>query len=140
MEHNSGGWTGLSDPGQIGRAEYFQQATRTNAGVAAGKLRGLWFLLLFGVLVIGAMIAGQTTGKAYPACDNTAAREALARLYDNRRLLHATGVSDVRQLSDGVKGRYCSAIVKWASGSETEVHYEFYRSGGQNRYVSMRID
>jgi hypothetical protein len=86
------------------------------------------------------MIVRFTSSKAYPACDNSAARAALAKLYDNLRLLHAVDVNALRLLSDGLKGRYCTATVKWANGSETEVHCEFYRSGSQNQYLSMWID
>ncbi len=97
-------------------------------------------LNLFVVLAIGTMIVRFTSSKAYPACNSSAARAALAKLYDNRRLLQAVDVSDLRLLSDGWKGRYCTATVKWSDGSETEVHYEFYRSGRQNQYLSMWID
>jgi hypothetical protein len=97
-------------------------------------------LILFGALAIATMIIEFTSGKAYPDCDNSAVRAALAKLYDNRRLLHAVDVSALRLLSDGLKGRYCTAKVKWGNGSEIEMHYEFYRSGRQNRYLSMWID
>jgi hypothetical protein len=100
-----------------------------------------WFWILFGVLAVGAVFARLPHGgKAYPACDNSAAKAELAKLYDNRRLLHAVDVSNLRLLSDGWKGRYCAAKVKWGNGSETEVHFEFYRSGRQNQYLSMWIE
>jgi hypothetical protein len=99
-----------------------------------------WLLILLGVVAVGGMIAQLTGGKAYPACDNGTAKAALAKLYDNRRLLHAAEVGALRLLGDGVKGRSCAATVKWGDGSETEVHYEFYRSGRQNQYLSMWID
>jgi hypothetical protein len=140
MEHDSGRWTGGSDPQQMGRAEYLQRshASRPRYG---GDVRGRrWLFILLALLGIGAMITRLSSGKAYPACDNNAATAALANLYDNRRLLHATDISALRLLSDGVKGRYCIATVKWGNGSETEVHYEFYRSGRQNQYLSMWID
>jgi hypothetical protein len=92
------------------------------------------------VLAVGGMITSLMSVKAYPACDNRAARAVLAKLYDNRRLLHAVDVSDLRLLTDGWKGRYCTATVKWDNGSETAVHYEFYRSGRQSQYLSMWID
>jgi hypothetical protein len=97
-------------------------------------------LTLLGVLIILAVIAQLTPGKVYPACDNSAARAVLGKLYDNRRLLHAADVSDLRLLRDSWQGRYCTAAVKWSNGSATEVHFEFYRSGRQNRYLSMWID
>jgi len=91
-------------------------------------------------LTIGGMITSLMWRKAYPACDNRAARAALAKLYDNRRLMHAVDVSDLRLLSDNWKGRFCTATVKWDNESETEVHYEFYRTGRQNRDFSMWIE
>jgi len=97
-------------------------------------------LILIVVLAIGTMITRLMSGKAYPACDSRTARAALAKLYDNQRLLHAVDVSAFRLLSDGWNGRYCTATVKWSNGSETAVHYEFYRSGRQNQYLSMWID
>jgi hypothetical protein len=100
-----------------------------------------WLLVLLVVPASGAMILGQLAlGKAYPACDNRTARAALAKLYDNRRLLHAIEVSSLRLLSDGLKGRYCTATVKWGDGSKADVHYEFYRSGNNNQKLSMWID
>lgn len=104
------------------------------------QARQLWLLILFGAIIVGAVIARLTSGKTYPACDNSSARAALAKLYDNRRLLPAIDVSDLHLLSDGWKGRYCTATVKWSNGSETDVHYEFYWSGRQSQYLSMWID
>jgi hypothetical protein len=140
MEHDSSGWTGVSNPVRIDRAKYFQQRTRARPGPAMGKARPLWFLSLLLVVGVGEMIAQFTLGKAYPACDDNAASAALAKLYDNRRLLHAIDVRALRLLSGGLKGRYCSATVKWDNGSETKVHFEFYRSGRQNQYLYMWID
>ena len=97
-------------------------------------------VILFVVLAIPAMIIQLTSGKAYPACDNGTAKTALAKLYDNRRLLPAVDVSALRLIRDGLKGRYCTATVKWGDGSQTEVHYEFNRSGRQNRDILMWID
>jgi hypothetical protein len=92
------------------------------------------------VLAIGTLITTLMSSKPYPACDNSVARAVLAKLYDNRRLLHAVDASDLRLLRDGWKGRYCTATVTWSNGSETEVRYEFYRSGRQNQYLSMWTD
>lgn len=98
-----------------------------------------FFLIFLGIMAIG---AGATLflGKAYPDCDNDRARAVLAKLYDNRRLLHAVDVNGLRQLSDGLKGRYCAASIKWGDGTESEVSYEFYYSGRSNQYLSMWID
>jgi hypothetical protein len=140
MEHDSRGWTGGRDPGQMGRPTYFpgSPASRPRSG---GEIRGRgWLFILLAILAIGATITRSPQGKAYPACDNNAARAALANLYDNRRLLHAIDVSALRLLSDNLRGRNCIATVKWGNGSEIEVHYEFYRSGKQNQYLSMWID
>ncbi|MDR3538465.1 MAG: hypothetical protein P4L71_18360 [Acetobacteraceae bacterium] len=104
------------------------------------EARGRLFPSLIGVLIIGSIIAAFSSGKPYPDCDNGAARAALAVLYDNRRLLHAVDVSGLRRLSDGLKGRYCTARVKWSNGSETDVPYRFYRSGRSNQYLSMWIE
>lgn len=130
---NSRQWTGNVDSARA--REPYLPVTKRAVPVRRGLL-----LILFGVLAIGAMIPQLTTGKAYPACDNSVARTTLDKLYDNRRLLQAVDVRALRLLSDGLKGRYCTAIVKWGNGSETEVHYEFYRSGSRNRYLSMWID
>jgi hypothetical protein len=104
------------------------------------QARRLLLLILFVVLTIGTMIIQLTSGKAYPGCDNSAATAALAKLYDNRRLLPAVDVSALRLIRDGLKGRYCTATVKWGDGSQTEVHYEFNRSGRQNQHILMWID
>lgn len=106
--------------------------------MAAGQRLVLIFL---GVLVVGGGMLGMlSSGKAYPDCDNRMSRAVLAKLYDNRRLLHAADVSDLRQLSDGMKDRYCTATVKWDNGLVSQVPYEFYRSGRANQYLSMWID
>jgi hypothetical protein len=104
------------------------------------QARQRWFLILLVVLAVGVMITQLTSRKDYPDCDNSAARATLAKLYDNRRLLHAVDVNAFRLLNDGLKGRHCSANVTWGDGSETKVHYEFYRSGRQNQFLSMWID
>ena len=72
-------------------------------------------MILFVVLAIPAMIMQLTSGKACPACDNGTAKTALAKLYDNRRLLLAADVSGLRLIRDGLKGRYCTATVSGAT-------------------------
>jgi hypothetical protein len=104
------------------------------------QTRRLWLPIVLGALVCGTILAQLSSGKAYPACDNTAARAALARLYDNRCLLHAVVVSDLHLLSDSWKGRYCAANVTWGDATTTEVHYAFHRGGRQNRDLEMWID
>ena len=79
-------------------------------------------------------------GKPYPACDNGAARAALAALYDNRRLLHAVEVSGVQPLGDNYQGRHCVAEVTWENGSSSRVTYEFYPSGRGSQAVLLWID
>ena len=101
--------------------------------------RGL-LVILFVVLAIPAMVIQLTSGKAYPACDNSTAKAALAILYDNRRLLPAVDASGLRLIRDGLKGRYCTATVKWGDGSQTDVHYQYNRWGRQNRHISMWIE
>jgi hypothetical protein len=132
-EINSQQWTG-----NLYLARGYEPYRAVTTPVMPARL-GL-LLIFFGVLAIGVMILQVGTGKAYPACDNSVARATLKKLYDNRRLLQAVDVRALRLLSDGLKGRYCTAMVKWGNGSETEVHYEFYRAGRQNEYLSMWID
>ena len=97
-------------------------------------------IMVFAATVVGVMIQVFAPGKPYPDCDNGTATAALAKLYDNRHLLHAAHVSDFRHIRDGLSRRYCSATVKWDNGLESEVPYEFYRSGRQNRSLSMWIE
>jgi hypothetical protein len=100
-----------------------------------------WGLIVVsGGLLVGAIITLYATTKTYPDCDNREARATLAKLYDNRRLLHAADVSGFRQLSEGMAARYCAATVRWDNGIESEVQYQFYRSGRGNDSLSMWID
>jgi hypothetical protein len=105
--------------------------------MAAGQRLIVIFL---GLLTIIAMLSTFSSGQAYPNCDNRVARAVLSKLYDNRRLLHAADVNGFRHLSDGLKGRYCTATVKWDNGLESQVQYQFYRSGRANQYIWMWID
>lgn len=93
------------------------------------QARRLLVWIFLGMLILGAIVARFSSRKPYPSCENSTARTALAKLYDNRRLLPAVDVSNLRLLSDGFKGRYCIATVKWGDGSVADVHYEFYRGG-----------
>jgi hypothetical protein len=86
------------------------------------------------------MITALASGKTMPPCDSGVAIGALAVLYDNQSLLHAVDIRGAQQLSDSWNGRYCKATVKWENGSQTEVTYEFYRSGKHNAYLWMWID
>ena len=79
-------------------------------------------------------------GKAYPACDDPAARGALAALYNNNRLTHAAGISSLHNVGDGAQGRRCSASVTWSDGSRSEVAYMFSYSNKSRDRVSMWID
>ena len=97
-------------------------------------------ITMFGLLVIGPMLTLLTPTRPYPACNNPAARAELAKLYDNRRLLHAVAVADDRFLNDDFSARHCVARVTWSNGSETDVRYEFDRSGRHNSNLSMWID
>ena len=104
------------------------------------RARRLLLWILFGMLTLGAVVAQFSSHKPYPSCDNSTAKAALAKLYDNRRLLPSVDVSALRLLSDGLKGRYCVATVKWADGSVSEVYYEFYPWGRRYRNISTWID
>src|SRR3978361_672647 len=104
--------------------------------------RLFWILVL--VLSLAAIVFDAfIPGKPYPDCNIGAALSELAKLYDNRRLLHAVDVRDARLLRDGLKARYCAASIRWGDGSETSVKYEFDRSGGErgrSEYLRMWID
>lgn len=100
----------------------------------------LGLIVISGGLVVGAIITLYATTKTYPDCDNREARATLARLYDNRRLLHAAVVSGYYQLSESMTARYCTATVRWDNGLESQVEYQFYRSGRGNDSISMWID
>lgn len=95
--------------------------------------------LLAAIMLVASeiIVAAYSPSKAYPACDNSAAQREMTMLYDNKRLLHADQVSDLRLLDDTLFARHCSAKVKWADGSESEVRYEFDRSGRGNRHLRM---
>jgi hypothetical protein len=143
MEHDSSGWTGGGGAGLADRAPTFSLVTSAGAGPAARQAQGIRFLICFGIsltLFAGEIIAQMKPGNSYPDCDNNAVRTSLARLYDNRHLLHVIDVRAIRLINDGWKGRYCSAAVRWDNGSETEVRYEFYRSGRRSQYISTWID
>ncbi len=96
---------------------------------STAKRRPLAILIVFGVLILGTLLA-KLPGTTYPSCDTSNAIGELAKLYDNQRLLHAVAVEDPHLLSDGLKGRYCLATVKWQNGSQSNVPYEFYWAGG----------
>jgi hypothetical protein len=99
----------------------------------------LVLMLTFAAVIFEPFISA----KAYRDCNNSAALTELAKLYDNRRLLHAVDVSDARLLRDGLKARYCAVRIRWGDGSETSVKYEFDRSGGgrgRAMYLRMWID
>lgn len=102
------------------------------------------FIKTFLVGIAGAAAATIATvcspNKAYPACDNKVAKTELAVLYDNRRLLHAIEVSDLRLLNNSLLARHCTATVRWGDGSVSEVNYEFDRSGRRSGHLSMWID
>jgi hypothetical protein len=88
-----------------------------------------WCLVL--VLALAAVVLEPfISGKPYPDCKDSRALTELAKLYDNRRLLHAVDVRDARLLRDGLKARYCTVTIRWGDGSETSVKYEFDGSGG----------
>ena len=93
-------------------------------------LKPLLLVLLLAVGLVVTLFRPFISGKPYPECNNQAALAELARLYDNRRLLHAVDVSDAHLLRDGLQARYCAITVKWGDGSESSVNYEFDRSGG----------
>ena len=61
---NSRQWRGNVDSARA--REPYLPVTKRAVPVRRGLL-----LILFGVLAIGAMIPQLTTGKAYPACDNS---------------------------------------------------------------------
>jgi hypothetical protein len=97
------------------------------------------------VLSFAAMVIAEfIPSRPYPECNNSVALAELAKLYDNRRLLHAVNVSDAHLLRDGLKARYCTVRIRWGDGSETGVKYEFDRSGSGRRgragYLGMWID
>ena len=103
--------------------------------------RSFWILVL--VMALAVIMQLFISGRPYPDCNDSAALAELARLYDNRRLLHAVDVSDARLLRDGMTARYCAVRITWGDGSETSVKYEFDRSGGargQAAYPRMWID
>jgi hypothetical protein len=104
-------------------------------------LRG--WLVLIGVLGLVAAMAtlSGSSARPYPECDDGKATATLALLYDNRHLLHAVEVTGIHHLRDGFNARFCSAVVKWQNGTDTDVAYEFdrSRSGGQN-YMSMWVN
>jgi hypothetical protein len=99
------------------------------------------FLIVVVTLILAPMIVGSfISGKPYPDCDNRTALAELAKLYDNRRLLHAVSVSDAHLLRDGLKARYCVVRIGWGDGSEASVTYEFDRSGGgSGRRASLQM-
>jgi hypothetical protein len=101
-----------------------------------------WILVL--VLGLATVVLGPfISSKPYPDCNNSTALAELAKLYDNRGLLHAVDVGDARLLRDGLKARYCAVWVRWGDGSESSVKYEFDRSAGRRGravYLRMWID
>lgn len=93
---------------------------------------------LVGWLVVGSvillfLIAVFAINEEHPECGSPRATLSLAKLYDNKRLLRATDVLATRQLSDGLKGRYCMAVVVWADGSQREVRYGFEHRGRSSK-------
>jgi hypothetical protein len=92
--------------------------------------------VLIGVLgLVAAMAAlSGSSARPYPECDDGKATATLALLYDNRRLLHAVEVTGIHHLRDEFNARFCSAVLKWQTGTDTDVAYECdrSRSGGQN--------
>ena len=89
---------------------------------------GMPQFLLFLVVGIGLLLLTQHVWNAtepYPDCDNEPSLRALARLYDNKRLLRAVKAEAPRLVHDGFKGRFCLATVTRADGSQREVSYGF---------------
>lgn len=97
-------------------------------------------IILLILCVMFGLFALLSKGRPYPACDDARARSALVALYDNQRLLHAVGVSNLHLRSDGFKGRYCVATVDWEKGLRDDVSYEYVFSGKGNQTLSMWID